>query len=316
VDELLFDFSRDEFYISGFAHALGPVTRTLEQLAREQLLASSVESLEAVGYRQNRSADANMGLLDLASDVFRRLLQDCEKLNALIVHHSYSVNTSEPGVCGNQDLIARASYFPASLLRHFDLDHIPYWGSHASGCTGFMSLLVVASAILRAESLDKVICLTADLKPPDVAYDSVRERLLTSDAASGFIAGRSRQGLQVMGVGQYSSSRKLIPLVEVVKRAVQMTRQLCDMTGIAQNSPSMLCHYPNMFLEGWQLVSHFLRVPKENQIIDGMAERAHCLSSDAIIPLERLVGTSPGRIHAVYSFGSGLHLAVAVLKEI
>jgi hypothetical protein len=316
VDELLFDFSRDEFYISGFAHALGPVKRTLEQLAGEQLLASSVESLEAVGYRHNRSAGANMAVLDLASDVFRPLLEKCGQLNAFIVHHSYPVNTSETGGYENHDLISRASYFPASLLRHFELDHIPYWGSYMSGCTGFMSLLVLASGVLKAQSLDKVICLTADLKPPDVTYDSVRERLLTSDAASGFIASRSRQGFQVMGVGQYSSSRKLIPLVEVVKRAVQMTRRLCDMTGIAQNGSSMLCHYPNMFLEGWQLVSHFLRVPKENQIIDGMAERAHCLSSDAIIPLESLMGTAPGRIHAVYSFGSGLHLAVAILKEI
>jgi hypothetical protein len=316
VDELLFDFSRQEFHISGFAHALGPVKRTLEQLARDRLLASSVESLEAVGYRHNRSAAANMGLLELTSDLFRRLLQECGKLDALIVHHSYSVNTLEAGACANPDLIARASYFPASLLRHFELDHIPYWGSYASGCTGFMSLLVVASAILKAESMDKVVCLTADLKPPDVAYDSVREKLLTSDAASGFIASRSRRGFQVMGVGQYSSSRKLIPLVEVVKRAVQMTQRLCDMTGITQDGSSMLCHYPNMFLEGWQLVSHFLRVPKENQIIDGMAERAHCLSSDAIIPLAGLAGTAPGRIHAVYSFGSGLHLAVAILKEI
>jgi len=316
VDELLFDFSRDEFYISGLAHALGPVKRALEQLARERLLASSVESLEAVGYRHNRSADANTAVLDLASDVFRRLLQDCGKLDALIVHHSYLVNTTEAAACGSQDLLARANYFPASLLRHFDLDHIPYWGSYASGCTGFMSLLVLASGVLKAESVDKVVCLTADLKPPEAAYDSVRERLLTSDAASGFIASRSPRGFQVMGVGQYSSSRKLIPLVEVVKRAVQMTRRLCDMTGITQNGSSMLCHYPNMFLEGWQLVSHFLRVPKENQIIDGMAERAHCLSSDAIISLEGLAGKGSGRIHTVYSFGSGLHLAVAILKEI
>jgi hypothetical protein len=316
VDELLFDFSRDEFYISEFVYALGPVIRTLAQLAGDQLLAGSVEALAAVGYWTNRCAEANTTVLDLASLVFGQLLQDCGKGKALVVHHSYSVNTSEPSVNPTQDLLAHANYFPASLLRHFEMDHIPYWGSYASGCTGFMSLLVQASSILKANSLDEVVCLTADVKPPQATYDSARERLLTSDAASGFIASRNRRGFQVIGVGQYSSSRRLIPLVEVVKRAVQMTQRLCDMTGTAQNGSSMLCHYPNMFLEGWQLVSHFLRVPKENQIIDGMAERAHCLSSDAVIPLKGLAGRSPGRVHAVYSFGSGLHLAVAVLKEI
>jgi hypothetical protein len=135
VDELLFDFSRDEFYISGFAHALGPVTRSLEQLAGEGLLASSVESLETVGYRQNRAADAKMAVLDLASDVFRRLMDQCKEPNAIIVHHSYPGNTSDEAAHENHDLISRASYFPATLLRHFELNHIPYLGSYMSGCT-------------------------------------------------------------------------------------------------------------------------------------------------------------------------------------
>jgi len=158
--------------------------------------------------------------------------------------------------------------------------------------------------------------LTADLKPPDTPFDSTRERLLTSDVASGFVVSRERRGYQVIGVGQYSSSRKLIPLVEVVKRAVQMTRRLCGMIDTPWNQSDMLCHFPNMFVEAWQMVSHFLKVAKNNQIFDSMAERAHCLSSDAIIPLEKFMGKSPGRVHAVYSFGSGLHLAIAVLREI
>jgi hypothetical protein len=316
VSELLFNFNTDQFYISASAHALGPLQRTLEQLADDGLLASEVESLREVGYRCNRSAEPGVGLIDLASDVFRQLVQDGAPPNALVVHHSYAVNTSEAAAGGSRELLARANYFPASLLRRFELDDMPYTGSYSSGCTGFMSLIMLAGAILRAESVEKVLCLTADLKPPDTTFDSARERLLTSDAASGFIIGREPAGYQIIGVGQYSSSRKLIPLVEVVKRAVQMTRQLCSMINTPWNESDMLCHYPNMFVQAWQMVSHFLKVTKDNQIFDSMAERAHCLSSDAIIPLEKFQGTRPGRVHAVYSFGSGLHLAVAVLREI
>ena len=316
MNDLLFDFSRDDFYVSALAHSVGSVRRTIDELARDGLLATSEETLRQVGYHYNCSVAPGTTLVDFVADVFRRLTQEDGLPKAVAVHHSYSANTSEAAPCDSRELLARANYFPASLLRHLGLDHIPYCGSSATGCTGFMSLLVLASSLLKAKSVDNVVCLTADLKPPETTYDSARERLLTSDAASGFIASRIQRGFHVMSVGQYSSSRELIPLVEVVKRAVQMTRRLCDMTGITQNGSSMLCHYPNMFLEGWQLVSHFLRVPKENQIIDGMAERAHCLSSDAIISLEGLAGKGSGRIHTVYSFGSGLHLAVAILKEI
>ena len=143
----------------------------------------------------------------------------------------------------------------------------------------------------------------------------MRERLLTSDAAAGFVAGHEKRGYQVMAVGQYSSSRSLIPLVEVVKRSVVMTKSLLEGAGLSFESEDVLCHYPNMFVEGWKMVSHFLRVPEGNQLVDEMPDRAHCLSSDSIIPLEKVKGT-PGRIHAIYSFGSGLHLAVAILREV
>lgn len=316
MSELLFDFIKDEFYVTSSAHALGRVSSTLEELASNGLLASSVESLQEAGYRCNRSAEPATDVLSLAAEVFSELQQNSGVPHALLIHHSYAANTSEAVACDSQELLARARYFPASLLRHFQLDHIPYWGSYTSGCTGFMSLLTLAAGVLRAASVDNALCLTADLKPSHSTYDSARERLLTSDVASGFIASRVPEGYQVLGVAQYSSSRTVIPLVEVVKRAVQMTQQLAALVNVKLDPTSMLCHYPNMFVEAWQMVSHFLRVPKENQILDEMAERAHCLSSDAIIPLKRFRGTAPGRVHAVYSFGSGLHLAVALLREV
>jgi hypothetical protein len=316
VSELLFDFSRENLYISAFAHVLGALQNNLEDLARDGLLASSVASLEQIGYRYNRSAEPGTKLVDFAAGVFKKLFEECGSPDALVVHHSYSVNTYDPFPAGSRELLARAKYFPSSLLRHFQLDHVPYWGSYTSGCTGFMSLLAVGSGMLRATAVNNVTCLTADLKPPHTTFDGVQEKLLTSDAASGFVVSRRRGAYQVLAIGQYSSSREIVPWLEVVKRAVQMTRQLCGLIGISCDGASILCHYPNMFVDAWQLVSYMLKVPKENQIIDGMAERAHCLSSDSVISLDKYKGSNPGRVHAVYSFGSGLHLAITILQEI
>jgi hypothetical protein len=315
MSELLFDFSREGIYLSDSAYTLGAIPRSLDELQKLSLLSSPVEWLEKAGYQRNRCADADMSLLDFTSDVFGKLRRACPKPGALIVHHSYAENTSIAPPAGSRELLARANYFPVNLLRRFEIDDLPYYGSYSSGCTGFMSLLTMAAAVLNGKAIEKVICLTTDVKPRDATYDSRRERLLTSDAAAGFVAGREERGYQVIGIGQYSSSRALIPLVEVVKRAVVMTKSLLAESGISPDGADMLCHYPNMFVEGWKMVSHFLRVPNENQLLDEMSDRAHCLSSDSIIPLEKVKGRS-GRIHVIYSFGSGLHLAVAILKEV
>ncbi len=314
MSELLFDFSREDVYVSSCAHVLGPLRQTLEELAHQGLLASSVESLQKLGYHYNRAAEPGTELMAFVAPLIQSLLDECKNPSAFVVHHSYAASTSDAIPTDNKELLARARYFPASLLRRFEIDHVPYWGSYTSGCTGLMSLITLAAGILRAANTEKVLCLTADLKPCDTTYDGVREKLLTSDAASGFLVGREPQGYQVLGVAQYSSSREIIPWLEVVKRAVQMTQELCKLTGVPSNGGAMVCHYPNMFVEAWQLVSHFLKVPKENAIIDGMAERAHCLSSDAVISLETYNGSE--QIHAVYSFGSGLHLAIALLRKV
>ncbi|PZR75414.1 MAG: hypothetical protein DLM52_07750 [Chthoniobacterales bacterium] len=315
MSELLFDFSRENIYLSSSAYALGSTSRTLEELQALSLLVSPSEWLEKAGYCRNRCAPAGTTLLGFTSEVFRKLLSVCPEPDALIVHHSYAENTSIAPEVGSRELLARANYFPVNLLRQFQMDDVPYSGSYTSGCTGFMSLLIMAASTMRAKEVENVVCLTADLKPEGATYDSTRERLLTSDAASGFVVGRDERSYQVLGVGQYSTSRSLIPLVEVVKRSVVMTKSLLESAGIRHESTTTLCHYPNMFTEAWRMVSHFLRIPAENQLLDGMADRAHCLSSDAIIPLEKVKGTT-GRIHVIYSFGSGLHLAVAILREL
>ena len=70
-----------------------------------------------------------------------------------------------PRQSGSRELLAHADYFPVNLLRRFDMDDLPYSGSYSSGCTGFMSLLIMAAGVLRAKGVKEVIGLTADLKP-------------------------------------------------------------------------------------------------------------------------------------------------------
>ncbi|MGO9245972.1 MAG: hypothetical protein ACLP0A_07145 [Verrucomicrobiia bacterium] len=303
-------------FLWGLTQKLGSVRRDLSELKASNLIGNPVEELAKNGYRFNRGAGKTEDLLSLAAGPFSSLLKSCANPSALVVHHSYGENASLGRESEDQDLMSRATYFPVLLLRQFDVDHVPYFGSFASGCSGFLSLITTGAGLLGSIEDAPVMCLTADVRPKGMWFDARREKILTSDAASGFLMGREKRGFQVLGVNQYSTGRRLVPLVEIVKRTVHMTRELADRVGAGGQLGEAVLHYPNIFPQAWDMVSGYLKVSPERHILDQLAERAHCLSSDSVISLGKLHSGAEGRLHVVVNFGSGIHLGICMLKEV
>jgi len=311
----MFLYQSNRIFIWGLSHQLGKLRRDLDGLSAAGLLSNPVDQLAKIGYQHNFAVGPDEDLFTLAVPPMTYALARCSNPRAVVFHHSYAENTCVPWETAESDLLSRARYFPAAVLKQFNLNHLPYFGSFASGCTGFLSLLVTAGGLLGFSAESPVICLTADVRPKGVRYDALREKILTSDCASGFIAGRELRGYQVLGINYYSTTRTLIPLVEIVKRTVQMIREMAKALGIDLAAGNVVVHYPNIFPEAWNMVTHYLKIPPERHILDGLAERAHCLSSDSVISLAKWHHDDAGRLHIVVNFGSGLHLGVCILKE-
>ncbi len=279
-------------FVYGFNHKLGSVQRDLNQLQAEKLLVGTVEALSAVGYRHNFGVGRNESLLSLATGPLSRALQ----------------RAREPR--------ARNRYFPAEIMRELQLDHLPYFCSFASGCTGFMSLLGAAGGLLSPSSDERpVICVMADCMPPGDPYDMLQERILVSDQSSAFLVGREQCGYRLLGINYYSTTRTKVALVEIVKRAVQMIQDLAMSLGLDLNRSDVAVHYPNIFPDTWKMVTRYLRIAHVEHVIDGMPGRAHCMATDSVISLAKLHQSQEGRLHVVVNYGIGLHLAVCVLKE-
>lgn len=302
-------------HLWGLSHRLGKVRRDLAELKRCGLLCNDAESIARHGYRHNYGIGDDESLLSLASGPFAALLARCRQPRALVMHHSYADSTSLPADPAAPGFMPRVQYLPAALLREFQADHIPYLGSFASGCVGLFSLLLTAGGVLGRPGGEPVICLSADVRPHGATYDALREQILTSDCSSGFLLGREQCGYQLLGLSYYSTSRLLIPLVEIIKRSVQMVRGLARDLGIDLPRSDVVVHYPNIFPTAWDMVTHHLQIARERHVLDGLAERAHCLSSDAIISLSRQHRGHAGRLHVVVNFGSGLHLGVGIFRE-
>lgn len=312
---MIFLYHNHSVFIWGLSHQLGRQRRSLNELKAADLISNPVEALAKTGYENNFGAGLDENLLTLTAPPVTAALQQCVNPRAFVFHHSYAESASQPWNEGDADLMSRARYFPAALLKQINLDHVPYFGSFASGCTGFLSLLVTAAGLLENSDEAPVLCATADLKPSGVKFDGLKEKILTSDCSSAFVLGREQRGYQLLGINYYSTVRTLIPLVEIVKRTVQMIRDLAQKLSLDLAGGNVVVHYPNIFPDAWNMVSHYLKISPAQQILDGLAERAHCLSSDSVISLAKHHQGNQGRLHVVVNFGSGLHLGVCILQE-
>jgi hypothetical protein len=302
-------------FVHTFNHQLGSVRRDLNELKADKLLAGTVEPLAAMGYRYNRGLGENETLLSLTAAPLASVLKLAAEPRALVFQHCHAESAVLPCEAGDTIGASRNRYFAAEVMQALGIDHLPYFCSFASGCAGFLSLLVAVGGLFPNSDQRPTVCVMADERPAGFPFDLVRERILGSDHSSAFVVGREDGGYQLLGIGYYSTMRKLVPLVEIVKRTVEMIQALAAELGLDLVERDVAIHYPNIFPDTWKMVTRYLRIARVEHVMDEMSERAHCGATDSVISLAKLYRGQPGRLHVVVNYGVGLHLGVCILEE-
>ena len=304
-------------FVWGFSYSLGDVSRSLEELDRAGLIAGSAAALAQMGYSCSRGVGENQTFLGMLEDVSRRALAASpDKPRLMLFQHALFESATAPWDPNEPDAKTRYAYAGAVLLRELGLDHLPYFCLFQNGCAGFAFLLMTAAGqLLGGRGGAPVVCAMGDSRPPNAPFDMVRERILASDHASSFVMGDQPAGYQLLGVDCYSTARTIVPLVELVQRTIKMIRGLAQQLSLDLSDPNLLVHYPNIFPDAWKMVTRGLRLRPEQAVMIDMPERAHCGASDSAISLAKLHGGNEGRTHVVVTYGAGVHLAIAVLRE-
>ena len=310
-----FVYNDNPLFVSSLNYKLPGLRRNLAQLQTENLLAGSIETLHEVGYRFSFGLGQDETLLNLASTPFLASLSDCSRPASAVFQHCYAESAVLPWQPEDRDVGTRNRYFGGALLRELGQGELPYFCSFGSGCAGFIFLCIAAAGILSSSKDGEVICAMADSMPYGLTYDLPRERILGSAQSSAFIVNRAERGYQLLGAAVYSTTRSLVPLLELVKRTVTMINGLGKSLGLNLNGDNVLVHYPNMFPEAWKMVTRHLRLSDDQHVLRGLPERAHCFGSDSVISLAELHGGYEGRLHVVVNYGLGLHLGVCVMRE-
>ena len=245
--------------VYGFNYQLGGLRRDLTQLRSENVLANTEETLSAMGYRYCLSLDKNETLLSLAAKPVTATLAQTAEPRALVFQHCHAESAVLPVDPSDTGWASRNHYFAATVMQELKLDHVPYFCSFASGCAGFLSLLVTAGGLLSSSDKRAIVCVMADsrppMDPPGLSFDLPRERILGSDHSSAFLVGHEERGYQLLGLNYYSTTRKLVPLVEIVKRTVEMMQSLATELGLDLNGADIAIHYPNIFPDAWKMVT-------------------------------------------------------------
>ena len=311
-----FNYQASPLFISRFHYKLARRRRDLEQLQAEDLLEGSIGPLREIGYRFSFGLEADETLLSLAADPFSASVSDLTTIGAAIFQHCFAESAVLPSNPHDRDVGTRTRYFAGVLLRELGREELPYFCSFASGSAGFVFLCIAAAGVLASAKDGEVICAMADSMPKGVTHDLSRERILGSAQSSAFVIGREKRGYQLLGTSIYSSTRSLVPLLELVKRTVDMINGLAQTLNLKLPTHDVLVHYPNMFPDAWMMVTRHLHLSDEQHIMRGMAERAHCGGSDSVISLSEVHRGKQGRLHFVVNYSLGLHLGVCALREV
>jgi hypothetical protein len=308
---------RDErIFVHCFQYQLGGVQRNLEQLRAAKLLAGSIDNLATMGYRYNFGLGEDETLLSLTTRPVLEVLKCAKHPAGFIFQHCYAESAVLHYDITETNIASRTRYFPAEVMRALEVDHLPYFCSFATGCTGFIFLVGTAGSLLFSSSEERpIVCVMADCMPPGVPFDMAEERILGSDHSSAFIVGREQSGYRVLAVSYYSTTRMKVALVEIVKRTVEMIQELSSDLDLDLSGSNVAIHYPNIFPDTWRMVTRYLRNPHIQHVVDSMSDRAHCMATDSVISLSKLHRGQTGRIHLVVNYGVGLHLAICVLSE-
>ena len=312
---MLLLYQHAPIFVHGFNHQLGSVRRDLNELKAENLLIGDVKALSAVGYRHNFGLGKDETLLSLTTAPLSAALRGAGEPRALVFQHCYAESAVLHYDVDETDIALRNRYFPAEVMRKLQLDHVPYFCSFASGCAGFISVLLAAAALFSSPDGRPAICVMADSMPPGVPYNMMRERILGSDNSSAFVIRRESSAYQLLGINYYSTTRTAVPFVEIVKRTVEMIQGLATKLGLNLVERDVAIHYPNIFPDTWRMVTRYLRAPRVAHLMDEISERAHCGATDSVISLAKWHRGQSGRLHVVVNYGVGLHLGVCLLRE-
>jgi 3-oxoacyl-[acyl-carrier-protein] synthase-3 len=308
--------------IGGISYAFPAASRTIGELANDNQLASSVETLESFGFGRVHVAVEETPY-ELALTAGRRLLEensiDPQSVGLLIYGGTPgSMAFADPagsekaatGLCTS----ARFKY-PSSRLQ-YDLDLGNAWSFAVDqlACTTLLGAARIARALCLTEGIDRALCVSSEFFPVNAGREAIFN--CTSDAACAVLIERNGVRNRLVSAtnvtkGYYwdidAQRDEIVASYFPTARHV-MLRTIADAGWDPADVDWIIPH--NVSMRSWEILSGLIRLPRARLFSQNIVRHGHTLAGDNFINYrDALEGgcIQPGQRVVLFSYGFGAH---------
>jgi len=306
--------------IAGISYAFPAGSRTVAELAKEQQLSSSSETLESFGFGSVHVA-VEESPYELALAASTRLLDeagiDRSSIGLLIYGGTpgcmafASAQQAEEGAAGLCTM-SRFKY-PASRLQ-YDLDLPNAWTFAVDqlACTTLLGAARVARSLCLTEGIERALCVSSDFFPVNAGREAIFN--CTSDAACAVLIERNGERNRLLSAttitkGYYWDVDALRD--EIVASYFPTARHVMLKTiadaGWAPGDVDWIIPH-NVSMRSWQILSGLIRLPRARVFTDNIARHGHTLAGDNFINYRDAIEggcIEPGQRVVLFAYGFG-----------
>lgn len=306
------------------AYSLPKKCLTLEELAKNKSLTSSVETLTDFGFSKCFVSENQKEIIELLIKSGKAILSSSEKtlgdkdVEAIIFYSALSHNEE---YTKNKSVLDLFTYTSAHVQYALGLKDVPTYTLSEKGCSGLFSSFELADKLLQSSSKKYVLCLSADRLPTghnrEIIYnlmsDAVAAVLIEKDGSKNkLLASYEQSNLSYWNTAHLENEilAMYFPMAErTIRTALDKARlTIKDITWFIPH---------NVSLRSWNILSKILNLPTEKIWTNNINRIGHTISCDHVINLsdmEKAGLFKKGDRLFLFTFGFGAHWSTIITE--
>jgi 3-oxoacyl-[acyl-carrier-protein] synthase-3 len=283
-----------DVFVSHLSSALGSTVQTVEQAETAGQLLSEASALRDAGFESHHICPDDENSYQLAARAFAASDIDPAAIDAIVYSTCLPMNGNVRDLTDFEDSadVKHLMHFPASDLQtDFDISNAFVIGLNQQACTGMLGALRLGQNMLRGEeSLNNILCITADRFPATAKYEQSYN--LISDGAAACLLSRERQGFRLIDVHHITNGAMVDAsddetVGSYFNYTCRLVQQSLERAGLRLSDIRWVVPQ-NTNRKAWQILSRLLGLEASQAYFPSMATTGHVISADNIINLAAL----------------------------
>lgn len=313
------------------SYHLGSHVSNLADTAASKRIISDFNAMQDAGFARHHTATPEETAYSLAKGAMHDMLTSYPEAANLIPEIDLIIYVTCLPLNGNEGDINQFNRtrdvkhfmdFPASRLQaDFGMDNAFVMGLNQQACTGMLSCLRVANAMLCTEpQIRNILCITADRFPAGALYEQAYN--LISDGAAACIVNREESGYRYLHAhhitnGAMATANDDETAGFYFSYSHRLITELCTKGQCKPEDISWIIPQ-NTNRKAWKILSSVLRFELDRILMPTIGEVGHCISGDNIINLKTVQQSNklrPGDKLLLPMAGFGLNWSAVLLEK-